>query len=61
VVQHFDLTLIAQVISLLVLGLLIYAFIFMFKFIRNKRKSDKEILKKQDRIIELLEENGKNS
>ena len=56
----FDFTLIAQIISLIILGLLLYAIISIFKF-PNKRKRDEEIMKKLDRIIELLECRGKNS
>lgn len=56
---HFDFTLIAQVITLLVLGLIIFFFVYILVFVANKRKSAQEMLKKLDRIIELLESNKK--
>jgi hypothetical protein len=57
---HFDLTLIAQIISVLLLGLIIFFFVKISFFISGKRKSSKEDREKLDRIIELLENNKKN-
>ncbi|OLN28954.1 hypothetical protein DSOL_3765 [Desulfosporosinus metallidurans] len=51
-----DYTLIAQVVSFLVICLILFKLIS----ISNKRKSDMEVLRKLDRIIDLLENSKKN-
>jgi hypothetical protein len=56
---NFDFTLIAQFISVLLLGLIIFFFGKISLFISGKRKGSKEVSEKLDRIIELLENNKK--
>lgn len=55
-----DYTLIAQVVSFLVICLIIFLILFKLISMSNKRKSDIEVLRKLDRIIDLLENSKKN-
>lgn len=48
---NFDLTVLAQIISVLLLGLLIFFFVKMFLFTSGKRKSTREVSEKLERII----------
>lgn len=56
----FDFTLIAQVISFLIILLLFAGIIYIFAFVRRKQKQDKEIMEKLNRIVELLENDKTN-
>ncbi len=55
----FDFTLIAQVISFLIVSLLICGIIYILVFVRRKQKQDKEIVSKLNHIIKLLENDKK--
>jgi hypothetical protein len=55
-----DLTVLAQIISLLLLGLLIFFFVKIFLFVSGMRKSTREVSEKLDRIIVLLENDKKD-
>ena len=57
----FDFTLIAQLISFLFFSFLICIVVYILVFFLKKRKNDKEILEKLDRIVDLLEKNEKKS
>lgn len=57
---HFDFTLIAQLISFLVLVLIALFIVKISFFTFGKRNDSKEVSEKLDRIIELLENNKKN-
>lgn len=56
---HFDLTLLVQTISFLVLVLII-GLLISIPFILKKRKKDQEILEKLDRVIDSLEREKNN-
>lgn len=55
-----DYTVMAQVILFLVVCLILFIIAFKLISISNKRKSDMEVLRKLDRIIDLLESSKKN-
>ncbi|AFM00993.1 hypothetical protein Desde_2679 [Desulfitobacterium dehalogenans ATCC 51507] len=57
---HFDFTLLAQMISFLVL-ILIICILISVPFILRKRKRNQEILEKLDRVLDLMENREKRS